>query len=604
MAGRLRYPVSSTVDIDNSISKNSCNDSSSSPLIPISSPNLSSSAGHLHQTNQEKYSGSKSTVFQPPMKYPCWPISYKITCIRSKGAILVLVLNLLVLTCVNGAYGILLPPILENMLHIEKKHVDNVWKTTLIPMVRLVVYLFYPLAGWLADTYFSRHKTIISSMWIVCFAILTTTVLISLRYAFPDHGYALNVHTYIYPVLFVLMTVGLAGFHANVVPFGTDQLQDAPGYELVVFVRWYVWTFSLSSLPIPRCAGIDHTVHALVLSCAHSVCITLALSIYFLFQHCLLKEPAAGNPFTTIFHVLNYARKHQYARFRSAFTYWDGERPSRIDFAKMRYGGPFLTEQVEDVKTFYRMLSVLATLLVIFTAAAASTSTMGLLSSHMSYKPDNHSFLFCLLDSWLDNLPFCFPVLSIPLFHFFVNPFTRNCQPTSLKGIGIGTLLFTASILCALTLDTVGHACKPGNVSCLFSLNSTSGHNILLDYRLVLLPGILGGLAWPFVAIGVYKFICAQSPHQTKGTFIGIYYCVLGVGFAFGFVLMLPFYLQSSISWPMSCGFWYYLINAVIMLAGFFIFSVVAKHYKRRRRDDPSFEQANIEAYYEAKVSL
>ena len=164
--------------------------------------------------------------------------------------------------------------------------------------------------------------------------------------------------------------------------------------------------------------------------------------------------------------------------------------------------------------------------------------------------------------------------------------------------------LFTASILCALTLDTVGHACQPGEVPCLFSLNSTSGHNILLDYRLVLLPGILGGLAWPFVAIGVYKFICAQSPHQTKGTFIGIYYCMLGVGFALGFLLMLPFYLQSSINWPVSCGFWYYLINAMIMLAGFFIFSVVAKHYKQRKRDDPSFEQANIEAYYEAKVSL
>ena len=604
MAGRLRNSVSSAVDINNSISKNSGKGSSSSPLIPISSPSLSSSAGQLHQASQEEYSDSQSTDFQSPKKYPCWPISYKITCIRSKGAILVLVLNFLVLTCVGGAYSILLPPILDNVLHIEKKHLDQVWKATLVPMVRLVVYLFYPLAGWLADTYFSRHKTIVNSMWIVCFATLVATLLISLRYAFPDHGYASIVHTYIYPLLFVLMTVGLAGFHANVVPFGTDQLQDAPGYELVAFVRWYVWTFSLSYLLYyPTCGGLDHTLHALVLSCAHSVCITLALAIYFLFQHWLLKEPAGGHPLTTIFHVLKYARKYRYARLRSAFTYWDGERPTRIDFAKARYGGPFSTEQVEDVKTFYRMLSVLASLLVIFTAAAASTTTMGLLANHMSNKPENHSTPFCLLDSLLDKLPFGFPVLWIPLFHFFVNPFIRNCRPTSLKRIGIGSLLFTVSILCAFTLDIVGHTCKPGDIPCLFLRNSTSGDNISLDYRLVILPGILGGLAWPLVAIGGYEFICAQTPHQMKGMFIGIFYCMLGVGYAFGFLLMLPFYLLASIHWPVSCGFWYYLINAMIMLAGFVIFSVVAKCYKQRKRDDPTYGQANIEAYYEAKVS-
>ena len=60
--------------------------------------------------------------------------------------------------------------------------------------------------------------------------------------------------------------------------------------------------------------------------------------------------------------VLHYARKHKYPLQRSAFTYCDDERPSRIDFAKERYGGPFTTEQVEDVKTLLRIFLVLIAL--------------------------------------------------------------------------------------------------------------------------------------------------------------------------------------------------------------------------------------------------
>ena len=44
---------------------------------------------------------------------------------------------------------------------------------------------------------------------------------------------------------------------------------------------------------------------------------------------------------------------------RSAFTYSDNYIPSRLDFAKERYGGPLTTELVENVKTFLRIVIVL-----------------------------------------------------------------------------------------------------------------------------------------------------------------------------------------------------------------------------------------------------
>ena len=43
--------------------------------------------------------------------------------------------------------------------------------------------------------------------------------------------------------------------------------------------------------------------------------------------------------------------KHKYPVQRSAFTYCENEQPTRLDYGKSKYGGPFTTEQVDDVKT-------------------------------------------------------------------------------------------------------------------------------------------------------------------------------------------------------------------------------------------------------------
>ena len=47
---------------------------------------------------------------------------------------------------------------------------------------------------------------------------------------------------------------------------------------------------------------------------------------------------------------------------RSAFTYWEIDAPSRIDFGKQKYGGPFTNEQVEDVKAMFRLILLIVSL--------------------------------------------------------------------------------------------------------------------------------------------------------------------------------------------------------------------------------------------------
>ncbi len=56
--------------------------------------------------------------------------------------------------------------------------------------------------------------------------------------------------------------------------------------------------------------------------------------------------------------VLRFTTKHKAPLNRSSLTYWEEDIPSRLDLGKSRYGGPFTTEQVEDVKTVLKMFIV------------------------------------------------------------------------------------------------------------------------------------------------------------------------------------------------------------------------------------------------------
>ena len=84
------------------------------------------------------------------------------------------------------------------------------------------------------------------------------------------------------------------------------------------------------------------------------------VSLHFLSNNVVIKEPIAQNPFKLIYRVLKYARRHKHPQQRSAFTYYceDDIIPFRINLGKMKYGGPFTTEQVEDVKTFFSALGL------------------------------------------------------------------------------------------------------------------------------------------------------------------------------------------------------------------------------------------------------
>ena len=70
-------------------------------------------------------------------------------------------------------------------------------------------------------------------------------------------------------------------------------------------------------------------------------------------------ESGLENPYKTVIRIINFAKNHKNPLQRSAFTYADNYIPSRLDFAKERYGGPFTIQQVENVKIMLRIFLIL-----------------------------------------------------------------------------------------------------------------------------------------------------------------------------------------------------------------------------------------------------
>ena len=89
------------------------------------------------------------------------------------------------------------------------------------------------------------------------------------------------------------------------------------------------------------------------------LCVSTMAFILWRWKNSLNTVHQLTNPYKLIFRVLHYSWKHKYPERRSALTYWEEDIPSRIDLGMNKYGGPFTVEEVEDVKTVFRLLPII-----------------------------------------------------------------------------------------------------------------------------------------------------------------------------------------------------------------------------------------------------
>ena len=566
-----------------------------------------------------------------PTSYQCFP-SKCCSCFRyspipkSKASIVILLWNVLVSATLAGVTMAVMAITINNRKSISFQKAVYIF-IGLYGAMGLVQVLFYPIGGLIADVRYGRYRTIMCSvtlMWCgyLCMTILSITLLAILP---PNNKFSetLKIVTGVIGVpIAIILIAGFTGFQANVVQFGLDQLLDASSEELSVFLHWFVWTDNLGTLTarlvgsVTLCSPSQRSRYIGLAGPTVLILMSILLVLSYCKHRWFHSEPHAHNPYGTVYQVLKFVAKHDKpVGRRSALTYCDDERPTRMEFAKERFGGPFTTEKVEDVKTILRILIMLLAMGPIFYLHVANIYVFPLLGIHIGpnqpidgkYGCQSH---WVLLQS--GNLSFIVSIVTIPIYIILVLPRISKVFPRILSRLGLGIALIVASVTSMLIIEGTGHYTATHklnitNITCLFLSEYRHGHHFsqTLEFYtpLLLIPNLLNSVAIPLIQVTILEFISAQSPHTMKGLLLGIFYAVRGLFIILGALSIFPF--DQSQIWKRSrhfelfnCGFYYYLVNSTLGFIGLLVFWRVARWYQYRQRDDPPYVHTYVEDYY------
>ena len=469
-----------------------------------------------------------------------------------------------------------------------------------------LVTCFFPLGGILADIRFGRYKTIITSIYLVLISLLLL-ILSSIFWVLLVFGYSLFMAILCLflvcgGISVIILYLGLIGFTANVVQFGMDQLHDAPGEDRTLFIHWYVWTYYSSILVGQLGWNSAFSVYyygpnSLIFGCSVLVLILLTLLTVLPITLCLVRrrrrwfliEPGQYNPYKLVYRVTKFARQQKIPVHRSAFTYCEDEVPMGLDLGKEKYGGPFTTEQVEDVKAFYGILKVLFSFGVVFFLGFAADSTLQYFDVPTLY---NSPVLQILIYKGL--LSPLLITICIPLYLCLLRPFISRYVPGMLKRMGLGMILALFSLLTTISMDTVEELGSSNSTNiCMF--DDAYLRNIAFNFFSIQLT--LSALSRMLIYTGVFEFICSQSPHSMKGLIIGVFYAIRGLYQVLAALLVLPYFHRGTFK-PLSCEFYFYLMNTIIGLVAVLVYVWVAKRYRYRVRDELCNVHQYAEEYY------
>ena len=551
-------------------------------------------------------------------------------CIKSKSALLILCWEILI----TLTYGYLIEfgsIAATGVPHLrpDYKHGHGqlqIYATSFFALLA-ILYLFYPLAGCLADIRCGRYRSVLYSLWIMAWSGLFTCIGSIILLLYTDNillpksrsiipfsiGFGLPTIIGIVAVLSSSIT-----FNANVIQFGMDQLHDSPTEDSVLFIHWFVFTSHLGAainkciIPsvllnfdiIPKISSIAiaHTVPMLAL-----VLLGISIGIAHYKRQWFMIDSGSRNPYKLVYKVIKFTVQHKIPIRRSAFTYCEDELPSRMDLGKEKYGGPFTTEQVEDVKVFLGILSLLLTFGAIFVTEIAVSNVLYKFSRHFQdYFNYRHTifkrrYRFAFFVDFLSGgFPDSMIICLIPLYLCVLRPFIQRYDPGMLKRIGLGMIIQLLSLLSLFLIDTIGHLHDSTNNKCFLHVILHHYEHLSISIWYVTLPNILNAISSMLFYIAAYEFICAQSPRAMKGLLIGTFFTIKGIFQLISvLIILVPFTTwKIETSFP-SCGFVYYLVNIAIAVTGLVTYTWAARRYQYRQRDEPDNIYRYAEEYYD-----
>ena len=546
---------------------------------------------------QPKQRQDNSLYAKPIVRSPFSRFSaphYRFKTFKNKGAVVVLLWSFL---------GFVLLHFLTENHHktplkvTKEKEIDPI-------VIFTMCLLLYPILGWLADVLFGRYKVIKWSLRVLWFLLILSSLSNALL-QYYHHEKPEKLKNALAVIFYISISLGLGGFQANIVQFGIDQITDASSTEITSFLHWCLWVWNFSSVVSGLsqwCVCPKYEVYSYLLLPA---CLTVAVVLDHLFNHWLVKDPPAPNPFVLICKVLRYAVKNKFPHQRSASTYAGDARPySRVDLAKHKYGGPFTTEQVEDVKSFFRIVGIIISaavftsmFILVYPSYAMVTSRLhgGQYFFIKKHKPCEYSdILTCFQRASVTLSGQILILVGIPLYEFVLYPLLqRYFRVLILSRLNIAfVLLFLSLVSCTILEFVAVYQNSSGShevsVECAFNTSIDQDGILPLDYKWMLIPYTLVPIAQFLLLTSATEFLCAQSPYSMKGLLFGFMYGAVGFFLIIGYSISKPFQdhvIVRKMSFGYGCLAWYLVLNLAALLIFLLVVFCAYKCYKIRTRD-------------------
>ena len=472
--------------------------------------------------------------------------------LSSKSAILILILDALLYLqgCFIRYFG---------TTYFNTSQIGWMYSFIVFDVCYCVFFLSFPLVGLLTDVWIGRYKAITAGI-IMCFL---AWIIAGIEYIVKDLYEISSLFFILSGLSYLLQIVGFASFKANIVQYNIDQLVGASADELSTVIYWHCFSIPLvfGVLQLCRCLTDSFILPSYIIS---GVSVSIALVTHSLFKHWLENISLIDNPIKLIVRVLNYARKHKYPENRSALTYWEEEVPSRLDLGKEKYGGPFSEEEVENVKTVFRMIPLFISMIGL---GCTDEVYWNIMSGQVSVRP----LLNCLIS--LSFFKFVISTASL-VFYFQLNFCLQKYIPSMLKRIGLGLLFKVFSMV---SYTSVFMFC---NQHC----------NIIQA-----IPQAFSGIGYVLIFPTFLEFTIAQCPVQMRGVMVGMCMASIGIGYAININVQYLFGCDR-----LRCtSFKYYTCQIVIGLVFLIVFVILAKYYKFRVRENEVNIHQIVEDHYQ-----
>ena len=454
--------------------------------------------------------------------------------------------------------------------YILKMFAVGAFTSDLYSTTFLLLLILSPFLIWLADAKFGRYRLVMfgslmvfGSSVVFYLALLVSKDLLSLVF---------------YSLAYVVSIIGTTCFSLAIVPFLTDQFVGATSDELSAVVQWHTWSVSFGEVlsrvilifyVAPYFGDIGNTLIAII----YAVPLAVIIISDCLCQQWLDRAHKVTNPIKLIIQVLNYTRKHRYPERRSAFTYIDEEQPTRMDYGKEKFGGPFTEEEVEDVKTVLRLIP----LVICISALAVMGKSVSFSKSHKGDFVLEIEMVACL-----------FPVILIPLYRLILRRFIHRYTLSMLKSLGIGFFVYLLGkfLLDGFRIKAIVSDDLQKYLSC------RNASVVYLDdyfaWYWSLGPYLIYGFGRTIVTVLPNVIIIAQSPDKMKGLVFGIYTSFDGVSEYF---VKQMYRIVSTLCYDIPIT-----VLAIVLFA---IYIVFLKCYTLRERNREINIQAIVEEHYE-----